>query len=159
MVGPLMPSPLAFFNPDREAIYAALFAKLVPAYAWKNTPARRVKLWSDVPVETRPAMFQFEGHDEQWNWSNSANPQVIFEASIFIYTSCPDPEVGATILNEVLNAVTGALIPGVPDLQTGRQTLGGLVHSARIQGSVTRVPGDLDGDGMAIVPIRMLVNA
>lgn len=155
-----MPSPLAFFNPDREAIYAALFAKMQTAYAWKNNPSRRVKLWNEVPAEERPSMHQFEGHDETWDWSNSANPKVVLEASIFIYTDCKDPTVvGAIQLNEVLNAVTGALIPGVADLQTGRQTLGGLVHSARIQGSVTRVPGDLDGDGMAIVPIRILVNA
>jgi hypothetical protein len=153
-------SPLAFFNPDREAIYAALFTKMQAAYAWKNTPERRVKLWSDVPSEQRPAMFQFEGHDETWDWSNASNPKVVLEASIFIYTDCKDPTViGAIQLNEVLNAITTALVPGVSDIQTGRQTLGGLVHSARIQGSVSRVPGDIDGDGMAIVPVRILVNA
>lgn len=147
-----------FFNPDREAIYAALFALLTPAYAWKNTPARRVKLWNDVATEQRPAMFQFEGHDEIWDWPTSANPRVIFEASIFVYTSAPDPVVGSTILNQTLNALTLALLPTGRDLSTGRQTLGGLVHSARIQGSVTRVPGDIDGDGMAILPVRMIVN-
>lgn len=147
-----------FFNPDREAIYAALFALITPAYQWKNGPTRRVKLWTDVPGEMRPAMFQFEGHDEIWEWTNSGNPKVTFEASIFIYTSCPAPEIGATILNTVLNAVTAQLLPTGRDLTTGRQTLGGLVQSARIQGSVTRVPGDIDGDGMAIVPIRMIVN-
>lgn len=148
----------SFFNPDREAIYAALFALITPAYAWKNDPARRVKLWIDVPNEQRPAMFQFEGHDEVWDWSNSANPRVYFEASIFIYTSAPQPNIGATILNQVLNAVTTRLLPTGADVTTGRQTLGGLVQWARIQGSVTRVPGDIDGDGMAIVPIRILVN-
>jgi hypothetical protein len=148
----------SFFNFDREAVYLALFNLMVPAYAWKNTPTRRVKLWTDVPPEARPAMYQFEGHDETWNYSNSANPTVYLEASIFIYTSCPDPEIGATILNNVLNAVTARLLPTGRDITTGRQTLGGLVQWARIQGSVTRVPGDIDGDGMAIVPIRILVN-
>lgn len=149
-----------FFAFDREAIYAALFALITPAYAWKNTPSRRVKLWGDVPLEQRPAMFQFEGHDEQWNWNNSANPNVVLEASIYVYFNSKDESVvGATEMNQVLNAITNRLIPSGRDLSTGRQTLGGLVQSARIQGSVTRVPGDLDGDGMAIVPIRLQVNA
>lgn len=147
-----------FFNPDREAIFAALFSLWSTGYAWKNTPARRVRLWTDVPTEQRPAAFQFEGHDEVWDWSNSANPKATFEASIFIYTSAPDPVVGATELNQVLNAVTTSLLPTGRDLTAGRQTLGGLVHTARIQGSVMRVPGDIDGDGMAIVPVRMIVN-
>lgn len=148
-----------FFGFDREAIFAALFALMTPAYAWKNTPTRRVKLWSDVPAEQRPAMFQFEGHDEQWNYSNSANPTVYLEASIFLYFSCQDQaDIGAVTLNTLLNAVTNRLIPSGKDVTTGRQTLGGLVQWARIQGTVTRVPGDLDGDGMAIVPIRILAN-
>lgn len=154
-----MSGPPGFFSFDREAIYQALFDLMVPAYEWKNAPSRRVSLWNEVPNEARPSMMQFEGHDEQFNWpNNSANPVVILEASIFIYTCAPKPEIGATILNNVLNAVTWRLTPTGPDLTTGRQTLGGLVHSARIQGSVTRVPGDIDDDGMAIVPIRILVN-
>lgn len=148
-----------FFTFDREAVFSALFAKMVTAYAWKNTPTRRVLLWTDVPTEQRPSMHQFEGHDETWEWPNSANPRVYLEASIFIYTACKDPSViGTTILNDVLTSVTNALLPSGADLTTGRQTLGGLVQWARIQGSVTRVPGDIDGDGMAIVPIRILVN-
>lgn len=147
-----------FLTFDREAIFAALFALITPAYAWQNAPTRRVALWTNVPAENRPAMYQFEGHDESWNWSNSANPTVFLEASIFVYTSCPFPAVGATQLNTILNAITARLIPSGRDLTSGRQTLGGLVQWARIQGSVSRVPGDIDGEGMAIVPIRILVN-
>lgn len=148
----------AFFGFDREVIYQALFDLMVGAYAWKNTPTRRVKLWTDVPPEERPSMHQFEGHDEQWNWSNTANPTVFLEASIFVYTYAPSGVIGAITLNQVLNAITNRLLPSGRDLTTGRQTLGGLVQWARIQGSVTRVPGDIDDDGMAIVPIRILVN-
>lgn len=151
-------TPSGFFTFSREAVFDALFQRMVQAYPWKNEPSRRVRLWTDVPTETRPAMYQFEGHDEVWEYPNSANPRVVLEASIFIYTAAPKPETGATILNTVLDAVSLSLLPSGADLTTGRQTLGGLVHSARIQGSVTRVPGDIDDDGMAIVPIRILVN-
>lgn len=153
-----MSGPPGFFSFDREVVFQALFDLMASAYAWKNTPQRRVKLWNEVPFEERPSFQQFEGDDEEWNWSNSANPTVVLNASLFIYTYAPKPQIGATILNNVLNAVTWKLTPTGRDLTTGRQTLGGLVHSARIQGSVTRVPGDIDDDGMAIVPIRILVN-
>ena len=37
-----------------------------------------------------------------------------------------------------------------------RQTLGGLVHYCRIEGRVVKDPGDLDGQGLALVPIKIL---
>lgn len=147
-----------FFTFDREAVYAALFARATNAYDWKNQPARRVKLWTGVPPDERPAFFQFEGGKEEWTWKNSGNPNVLLEATWFIYTSCPDPEIGATILNQVLNSLTNCLLPDQADITTGKQTLGGLVQYVRISGSVTRVPGDIDGDGMAMVPIKMLMG-
>jgi hypothetical protein len=158
-----MPSTPGFFNFSREPIFAALFEIGWAAMAWQNSKAsaRRVKLFSDVPTEQRPAFFQFEGHEETYDWSSNAqSPKVILQASWFIYTSAPEPIIGSTLLNEALDALATALIPRGSDVvNAGRLTLGGLVHSARIQGSVTRVPGDLDSDGMAIVPVRILVNA
>lgn len=150
-----------FVTVDREAIFVALFALLQNAYAWKQAPSRRLKLWTDVPLDNRPAAYQFEGDDEEWSYPNSANPLVYLTANWFIYTNCKDPDVvGSTIMNATLKACSDALLPspGTRDLTTGRQTLGGLVQWARIQGSVTRVPGDIDGDGMAIVPIRILAT-
>ncbi len=148
-----------FITVDREAIFVALFGLLQTAYAWKQPPSRRLKLWTDVPLENRPAAFQFEGDDEEWSYPNSANPLVYLTANWFIYTDCKDPDsVGSTIMNTTLKAVSDALLPSGRDLTTGRQTLGGLVQWARIQGNVTRVPGDIDGDGMAVVPIRILAN-
>lgn len=148
-----------FFTFDREAIYTALFALWADAYAWKQAPSRRLKLWGDVNLEDRPALYQFEGTDEEYNWTNSANPIVALHAQLFIYTSCKDTAViGSTEMNAILDAIHNRLLPSGPDLTKGKQTLGGLVGSVRIQGSVTRVPGDIDGDGMAIVPIRILVN-
>ncbi len=149
-----------FFTFNREAIYAALFALWTPAYSWKQTPSRRLKLWAEVQLEDRPTAYQFEGAEESYDWTNQVNPKVVLTAQIFVYFNSKDPNViGSTEMNTVLDAIHNRLIPSGRDLTTGRQTLGGLVHSARIQGSVTRVPGDIDGDGMAIVPIRILVNA
>lgn len=144
---------------DREAIFAAVFALAWGAYAWKNNQAtaRRLKLWSDVPKEQRPALFQFEGTEETYTYSGiGAQPKRLLEARLFIYTDCSDPDtIGSTILNATVSAVEAALAP----LFTGggqQQTLGGLVHSCRIEGKVFRDPGDLDGDGMARIPVMIL---
>ena len=151
-----------FLNFDREAIFAALFALVSPTsvYAWASTPSRRLKLWGDVPLDQRPALYQFEGVEEDVTWTNLANPKVVLQAKLFVYLNSKDTSViGATQMNQVLNAIYGALIPTGPDAAArGLQTLGGLVQWARIQGKVFRDPGDLDGDGLAIVPISMLVN-
>ncbi len=142
---------------DREAIFAALFALVSPAYAWKSTPSRRLKLWGDVPLEQRPALFQFEGTEEGYTYTQSPNPKRVLEARLFVYTNCKDTNVvGATQMNQIITAIETALLPQISDTKGGngqRNSLGGLVHSCRIEGRVFRDPGDLDGDGLLRIPV------
>lgn len=152
--------PNGFINFNRENIYAALFALISSqqVYAWKQT-SRRLKLWTDVPVEYCPALFQYEGEDESYTWSQMPNPVVTLRAKLFVYTKCPEPEIGATQLNNIMDALHGVLMPTAgPMLMSGKQTLGGLVQSCRISGNVDRTPGDIDGEGMLMVPIEILAN-
>jgi len=151
-------------NFDREAIYAALFALLWPAYAWKNTQAtaRRLKMWTEVDASNKPAFFQFEGSPENYRWSNNINPGVVLTAKLYIYTYTGDPDqIAATEINLIMNAIHTAMMPKITPgaQQRGAQTLGGLVSHARIEGEVLRVPGDIDAEGLIVVPISILVNA
>lgn len=149
---------------NREAIFAALFALVWAAYPWKNNQslARRLLLWGDVPTEQRPALFQFEGTEETYSYSagGGSQPKRVLEARLFIYTDCKVPSIiGSTILNTTITAVETALAPTFADslgLGGQQQTLGGLVHSCRIEGKVFRDPGDIDGDGMARIPVMMV---
>lgn len=147
---------------DTEAIYAALFALVsnTSVYPWK-TSARRLKLWGEVLPEQRPALYQFEGGDEDYEWRQStAEPVVKLWAKLFIYTNAKDPAVaGATQINQIMTALNVGFTPTGRDKAFGRLTLGGLVYYARIEGKVFRDPGDLDGDGMLVVPIGIRVNA
>ena len=146
---------------DREAIYLALLARVWAAYAWKNplATARRVKLWGDVPLEMRPALYQFEGGDETYAWkANNAQPTRTLPANLFVYFDAKAPEsIGASQINAVMDALDTALQVTGGDIQIGRCTLGGLVYSCRIDGPVFKDPGDLDGDGMLNVPISIVV--
>jgi hypothetical protein len=39
----------------------------------------------------------------------------------------------------------------------GRQTLGGAAHDCKINGVPVRDTGDIDGDGLAIVSVRLVL--
>lgn len=142
----------------REAAVAALQGVVAGAYPWKLGPARRLKLWSDVPAAMRPACFIFEGGQELSSWSESAAPKRAMEAKLFVYLNARDPSVaGAALLNDVMDALDAALAPQGVDAALGRNTLGGSVHCCRIEGKTLKDPGDLDGDALLIVPVKLIL--
>lgn len=143
----------------REQIYQALLAVAWNAYGWKNdlTGARRLKLWASVPPEQRPALFQFEGGDEHYTWSNNANPKRQLPASLIMYFASSDEAPGAPQINAVMDALDVAFGQTGQDGMLGRFTLGGKVYNCRIEGSIFKDPGDLDGDGMLKVPISIIL--
>ena len=141
---------------SREAAYSALFVQVAAAYPW-GSASRRMRLWSDVPPSARPALFQLESGPETYVWTTPATPRRTFEAKLFLYFDARNPAVpGASALNAALDAVDAALAPAGLDLASGRQTLGGLVHDCKISGVPVRDTGDLDGDGLAVVSVRLI---
>ncbi len=143
---------------QREVAIQALQSLLAGAYPWKSEPARRLKLWSDVAVMSRPACFLFEGGQEIYAWSESALPKRVIEVKLFIYLNAKDPAVvGAALLNDVMDALDEAFAISGADLATGRNTLGGAVYHCRIEGKTLKDPGDLDGDALLIVPVKLIL--
>jgi hypothetical protein len=144
----------------REQAISALQALVAGAYAWTTAPSRRLKLWTDVPLSQRPACFLFEGGRNAYGWSNVNAPKRDLDVQLFIYIDAKDPNViGSTQLNNINDALDAALAPdsGYPGAPGGANTLGGLVASCRIFGEVLKEPGDLDGDGMLLVPIKIIL--
>ena len=140
---------------SREAIYAALFA-LVAGSAGFKTTGRRLKLWSDVNASDKPALFLAQRGQTYVQGSEATPQKVTLKADLFVYTNVgKDPKaVPARQLNDLVDAVDAAL---AGDVVTGRQTLGGLVAHCWIEGEVMIDPGDLDGDGLAVIPVRILI--
>ncbi len=60
-------------------------------------------------------------------------------------------------MNVALDALDAALAPTGADIAAGRQTLGGAVYDCRITGVPVRDVGDLDGDGLAVVSVRLVL--
>jgi len=143
---------------SRESAIEALMNIIADAYPWKLGPVRRLKLWSDVPAPSRPACFLFEGGQETYSWSEGAVPKRVIEVKVFIYLSVKDPNsVGAALLNSVMDSLDAAFGLSGADRISGRNTLGGTVYNCRIDGKGLKDPGDLDGDALLIVPVKMIL--
>lgn len=141
---------------SRNAAVEALRAVVAAAYPWKAPPARRLKLFDQVPPVERPAVFLHEGGDETYAWQSGAIPRRKIEVKIFVYIDAKAKDaVGAIQLNNIMDALDAALAPKGADALLGRNTLAGTQYMARITGRPVKVPGDLDGDGLLIVPVEI----
>lgn len=140
---------------NREAIFTALF-NLAASSASFATTSRRLVLWNNVPSTDKPALFLHERGDTYIRAGEAVPEAVTIEADIFIYVDAgKDPGViPASILNSLIDAVDTAL---APNHLTGMQTLGGLVSHCWIEGKIMKDTGDLDGDGVAVIPVKILV--
>jgi len=142
----------------RDAAMNALIDRLAAAYAWTTGPTRRLKLWTDVAPANRPACFLFEGGVETYSWSEGAIPKRVIEAKIFAYLNARDhAAIGASLLADVMDALDAAFALSGSDIALGRNTLSGQVHSCRIDGKILKDPGDLDGDALLIVPVKLVL--
>jgi hypothetical protein len=145
---------------DSEAIYQALF-DLTASLAWSGGGAlafssRRVKTFEDLPAQ--PALCQAET-DETMSQVTRQVAVTTLGASWLIYHQAgkDDDAVPAQTTNAILAAVRGLFVdPTDPDFA---QTLGGLVHKCWIEGRIQKFQGDLDGQTLIVVPIKILVPA
>lgn len=143
---------------SREQAVGALLQRVAASYAWAAPPARRLKLWSDVPPAMRPACFLFEGGAESYTEAAGATPKRALALKLFVYIDAHDPgAVGAAQLNVIMDALDNALAPSAADATLGRLTLGGAVYRCSIDGKALKDPGDLDGDGLLVVPITIVL--
>ena len=141
----------------RELALEALFTRISGAYAWGNAPSRRLKMWTDVPASQRPAMFQFEGGRGSYAWSNTAYAKRTIEARLFIYVASSDAQPGAPQLTAIQDAIDTIMMPTGIDFATGRNTLGGTAYNARVKDVPVIDPGDLDGDGLLVIQIEIIL--
>lgn len=122
--------------------------------------SRRVKLWADVPHEQQPACFQAE-HATIESQVSGMPYKTTLEANWIIYHafSMADGVEGVKYNTAILSGVRAALapLPSDPGYYEKRNTLGGLVYHCFISGRVFKDPGDIDGEAMMVVPIKLLV--
>ena len=140
-------------NLDRETIMAALF-NLLNTPGTYATSSRRLKFWQDVAVQ--PALFVRHVGDEVQPRRTGMPGKLVIEAEAWVYSKGgANPDVAPeTSLNALLDGIEAAIQPP-PALEV--QTLGGLVTHCWIEGKIELHPGDIGGQAIAVVPIKLLV--
>lgn len=145
---------------NREAIFEALYTLIMSqidslsGIAFKKK-SRFLKIWTDVGVPERPAIFLTKSHEKITQITNL--PSVVtMTAKIWVYTyHAENTESPATLQNRILDGLEKCLMPVVP---FEKQTLGGLVHHCFIDGDVIVDEGFLGNDAVMQVPITILTN-
>jgi len=144
----------------REQVMDALMALLTAAMVGSGNPcktsSRHFRLWGNTPKPERPALYLKQLKPQLYEANrDGVPPRRTMRVSCFVYTNCAqDDPTPDKQLNDILDAFDAALAPS-PLTQT--QTLGNLVVNAKINGEVFMDTGDLDGDGLLVVPIDILL--
>jgi len=148
----------------RKTIAAALLTKLTAGGAFTASGRRDSKPEQAASIGA-PGLFLLKPR-EVYTYESGANgvPPVRdlhFLALIYTDVGTTDPtQVPADVIDDLLDAIDTALAPSPSDqvMNGARQTLGGIVYDCRIEGDVDIAPGDVQGKGMVLVPIRVVLN-
>lgn len=151
---------------DEEVIYAALAARMATVswtradtstHVFKLT-SRRVKMFSDANVQ--PCCYQAEPASSEGQVTGMPYKTTLEAFWIIYHQVAKDAKAIPTIENNlIVKACRAALAPLPTDVGflDRRNTLGGLVYHCFISGRIYKEPGDLDGQGMLTIPIKLLV--
>jgi len=141
---------------SREAIYAALFSLLGNCAPFAVT-GRRLQAWEDT--QEQPALFQMQSGEQAAEGAAGMPLRWKLSVRIWIYakTDGSPSAVPSSALNPLIDAVDSVL--GGSSLAIGRkQTLGGLVLNAWIDGEVRIFEGVLGQQAVAIIPVSILTT-
>jgi hypothetical protein len=139
----------------REAALAALFGRLqtISCIPPPVTFGRRVRLAADLPPEQQPALFQIVRRETYTGGERAGLRKLTQEVALIFYFRADGGQVGDAIINAFLDGLDQLLAGDDPG--TGNLTLGGLVQRVWIDGEAFRDSGDLDNQGLVIVPLKL----
>lgn len=138
---------------QREPIYAALFS-LLSRSAGFQTVGRRLQSWDDTPEQ--PALFQVQAGEKAEQKIAGGPYRWMLSVRVWIYAKTDG--ASGTAPSSALNPLVDAVVAAIGQSPTGeRQTLGGLVQNAWIDGDIRIYEGVLGQQAIAIIPISILV--
>jgi hypothetical protein len=149
---------------SRKAIAAALLKQLTGGGQFVQT-GRRDRAPEQAASPGKPGLFLVKPHEsyEYDDHDRGVPPRrdLHFLAVIYTDVGTDATAVPADLIDDLLDAVDAALAPSIADqLGNGtRQTLGGLVYDCRVDGDLELAPGDSQGKGQSVVPIRVILNS
>ena len=155
---------------NREAIFVSLNARLASVAGMAGPCSRKWASYSDTPPETQPALFLAAG-DEQAGGDRRQPTTWTLRPKLILYTrNDADPEAApSTQQNLLITAIEAKLelTPGeamgggifTADSDAPHTTLGGLVSSCRIFGTVVKDEGLFQTQGIVEIPLEIITTA
>jgi hypothetical protein len=115
--------------------------------------ARRMEHWS--VVGSQPALF-IRHISNEYKYEHDTLQRMTVNCEIWLYErSGADPDaISDTQLNNIEEAINSLLST---DDEGGRYTLGGAVYWCRLEGKAEFKPGDMDQQGLMLLPVSMML--
>lgn len=146
-----------------EQAYVALETKLktIVGIGTRNSQpsvSRRLEDPTRVDWSVMPALYINETGEDilPSKGFEGYNAKQTLTCDLYLYVNTQTQEgVCSTQLNDMIQAIRDCLYPSPA---TNTQTLNGLVSHCWIEGRIEIIEGVMDGQGMAIIPVRILTN-
>lgn len=136
----------------RNQIYEALLELGGSSSIGFSEKGRRLR---EFDAAQKPALFQIEHVDSYQAKAGQLRHRTLKVTWVMYHEVGRDPNtVPAVTTADMLDALD-ALFPDA--IGPCKQTLGGLVHSVWIDGTVQKFEGDLDGQTIIVVPITISI--
>ena len=148
-------------NVAREVVATALFnllkATQVNSAAAFVTTGQNPKIWSNTTPGDQPAMYLIDvGETVVQNQAYGLSKYVLhFEILVYVRADASPLAIPATQLRTLRDAID-AQMQSVPPGE--RQTLGGVVYHAWIEGDVLVDTGILDKQCVIMIPVKVLTG-
>lgn len=146
---------------QRESIFAALWAQVSSAVQYTfQVKSRRWVHWNKSPV---PALYQVDGitYDvtQLGEGAVYGASKYILTAQLWAYNNASPSQLPSNVPSQIANTMLDAIEFAVNPYLGERQTLGGLVENAFVEGKGYVDPGIAeDGKIILMVPIQMIVT-
>ncbi len=139
----------------------AVFASPINGFStWAQPPSRRLKLWTAVDPSVQPALFLTQ-HSEDYERKGVGNlVRRWLNVQLWCYAPTGDPIssgiVGDSLLDIMEQALEAVLQPpiGYDELQIDGTYW---VRIMKQSGLFIRDPGDIDGQALLVLPVRILL--
>ena len=139
---------------NRELLYGTLFTRLQTLTSVGFvTVERRLRHVNDVPSNQQPYLCMAQGNETP-SYAAGRTTMWYLRCNLYVYISNPTGSIPGQLANVLMDAVTAIFTPDNPHVNAC--TLGGLVHHARIDGTIETDEGTLGNQMIAIIPIEML---
>ncbi len=148
-------------NVPRETVAAALLTLLQGTQIGGNpaflTTGRRARVWSDVTPGDQPALFVIHPGERalQDQALGLTKWMLHFDILIYLRADASPTAVPDTAINAILDAIDAQMQSKPP---AERQTLGGVVYHAWIEGDIFIDSGILDQQVAIMIPVHVLTG-